>query len=224
MLILVSLGAASLLLSTLNRNSGQNRYEIQTMRQMEQAKVALIGYAQLHGHLPSPAASAIEGKAAPQLCIPGKGCNGFLPWLTLGVSGADGWGKMLRYSVTEELTRAPILRLHAVATRRILGRDSTGALRLINGNTTCTLTTQCLAAVIFSSGKNNFGTSSQGIPLANGTIDNIDEASNEVAANDFIFRQKTDATAIMGGEFDDLVLGLKLSELYLQMNKTSQLP
>ena len=83
------------------------------LRRMAQAyadigdiKLALLGYAQLHGHLPCPAdprlgvAAPDAGVAAP---LAGTDCrdgyHGVVPWATLGTPPLDPWGHRYTYRV-----------------------------------------------------------------------------------------------------------------------------
>lgn len=224
LLLLLGTAAGGLLINAFGHSNSQAERELATVRQLELAKSALLGYAQTHGHLPSPAPSALEGKAAPQPCIDNASCSGYLPWATLGITGLDAWGKWLRYSVTPALTQAPLLRLQTVADRRILSRNARGDLVYRAGQASCSVAAPCMAAVLLSYGKNNFGTSALGLALSNGARNNSDEISNSSATRDFISRSATQSPEAPGGEFDDLVAWLPLPELYLHMNRTGQLP
>jgi prepilin-type N-terminal cleavage/methylation domain-containing protein len=80
----------------------------QTQTTLDNAKQALVGYAQSNGRLPCPATNASNGNEAP---VGGGICtqpNGFLPAATLGIQPADaqgfaldGWDNRIRYAVNQ---------------------------------------------------------------------------------------------------------------------------
>lgn len=177
-----------------------------------------MGFALLNGRLPRPASATSHGKEISGQCDTEAACTGFLPWATLGVRGTDSWGKLLRYSVTPSFANARIQPYTAVANKTVLGRSNTGELFYRAGQRTCAIGSQCSPAVIFSSGKNNLGTGSTGIALANGTIGNYDELSNNSAANQFLSRAKSEQKDSAGGEFDDMVVWMSLQYLFRQMS------
>lgn len=224
LLLVLVVGVSSLLIGAFGGEQGESKRELKTLQMLAMAKTALLGYAQLHGRLPNPAASPLDGKESPQLCTANTVCSGYLPWVTLGIPAADSWGKLLRYSASAELTHRPILQVSAKADLRILSRNAAGDLIERAGQTKCRVVKSCVAAVILSSGKHNFGTSYWGYPLANEAISNIDEIANNTATHDFISRPSTRSSLIAGGEFDDLVTWIPLTELYLNMKQTGQLP
>lgn len=224
LLLVLSLGASSLLISALGRDQAESARELRTQHALAMAKSALLGYAQLNGRLPTPAASPLDGKESPQLCTATTPCSGYLPWVTLGIPAADSWGKLLRYSASAELTRRPILQLYAKADLRVLSRNTAGELVDRAGQARCSVVQPCVAAVILSNGKRNGGTSLTGVPQANGAVGNIDEIANTTATREFISRPSTRSSLVAGGEFDDLLTWIPLPELYTNMKKTGQLP
>ena len=79
-----------------------------TQEQLEDIKLALLGYAGAQGRLPCPALTATSGQESP---VGGGVCasqHGFVPGRTLGLNGSynhdnllvDTWGNPIRYSVT----------------------------------------------------------------------------------------------------------------------------
>lgn len=206
------------------QNQAQAARERSALLALETAREALLGFAVANGRLPRPAMSATDGRETPQPCTSEAACSGFIPWVTLGINGADSWGKVLRYSVTAELSNSPVLRMRAVANRRVLGRDGAGDVTYLAGQAACSVAVPCAAAVIMSSGKNNLGTSTQGIIQANNSAANEDELFNNSAARDFFSRAASGSPAAPGGEFDDLVVWLPLPVLYRRMNAAGVLP
>ena len=72
---------------------------------------ALIGYALINRYLPCPAISATNGREDRT----GNNCtldggnpkrDGFIPWVTLGVSAVDSWDNLIRYSVSPVFTNS----------------------------------------------------------------------------------------------------------------------
>lgn len=85
-----------------------------TVNQLEEIKVALLGYASAKGRLPCPTTTTGGGEEQP---VTGGACtlqHGFVPGNTLGLSGAynrdglliDAWNNPIRYSVTNNNANA----------------------------------------------------------------------------------------------------------------------
>ncbi|MQA42803.1 hypothetical protein [Rugamonas aquatica] len=226
LLAMTSVGAAAVLISALSHDSAQQQRRLQllTLERMALAREALVGYAATNGRLPRPAVSATDGNESPTPCATEQDCTGFLPWVTLGVDGADAWGKLLRYSVTPVYTRAPVLRISAIATKTVRGRSANGEYYYLAGQSACDPGAQCAPLVLLSHGRGNFGTSALGVAQANTGQGNLDERQNAEADLHFISRAASADPATPGGEFDDLVLAVPLSYLYKQMAAAHRLP
>ncbi|HAT31415.1 MAG TPA: hypothetical protein DCW29_11365 [Janthinobacterium sp.] len=225
LLAVVGLGAATLLISALGNNNLQAARERRTLLALTRANDALLGFATVYGRLPRPALSALDGSENPAPCGDSdSACTGFLPWVTLGIEGADSWGKLLRYSVTPVFTRAPVQSLSAVAGKTVRTRLPGGAFSYLAGQDICTLSSPCAPFVVYSSGKNNFGTSVAGAAQANVARGNVDEAANNAASVHFISRVASAERALPGGEFDDLVAWVALPMLYKRMRAAHNLP
>lgn len=205
LLTLIGLGAATLLINAMGGNGLQAARERRTVVALNQAREALLGFALRNGRLPRPAASATDGLEMAEPCASEAGCTGFLPWVALGVEGGDAWGKRLRYSVTPALTVPGFDPGVSVATKAVQGRDGDGKLVYLGGQLNCTLQDECLPFVVLSDGKNNFGTSDQGVAMPNTSDSNDDEVANQQATNTFISRADSADPNADGGEFDDLV-------------------
>lgn len=226
LLILVAtlgLGASALLIHSFSNGRAAAIRERATAASLAAAKEALLGYAIANGRLPRPAASATDGHEMSGPCG-GAGCSGYLPWVTLGVAGADSWGKLLRYSVSPAFTRAPVSPASAVADRKVLSRDAGGAPLFLVGQQDCDINSRCAPAVIFSSGKNNLGTSVQGLALANAGVGNADEQQNDGATSEFFLRKPESNPAAPGGEFDDILVWIPLQLLYRKMEAGADRP
>jgi hypothetical protein len=224
LLAVASVGFAALLLSAFGRSDVERLRERRTLAVLARASDALTGFASTHGRLPRPAISATDGREQPAPCADEAACSGFLPWVDLGVEGADSWGKRLRYSVTPPYTRAPIQRISAVGTKQVLTRDGSGALRYVAGQDPCVQAAPCAPAVVYSQGRSNLGTSVAGLPQANGATDNLDEIDNDSATTVFYQRPATIDTRVPGGQFDDLLVALPLATLYERMAAARTLP
>ena len=220
----LGLGAASLLINAFSRNTAEVERQQRTLATLAQAREALLGFAATNGRLPRPAASALDGRERPVDCLADADCSGFLPWVALGVSGVDSWGKLLRYSVTPEMSRAPIVSFSAVANRTVRRRDSRGELQYIAGQQQCDVSAQCLPCVLFSQGKDNFGTAASGVAQANMARGNIDEAANEQASREYSDRASGMNAAGPGGAFDDMLSWITLPVLYQRMRTARNLP
>lgn len=214
MVLVLVLAGGSMLMSGMAdfRHGLQAAKERKSLEVLGQAKAALQGYAVAQGRLPRPARSATDGREAEQPCVSEQDCTGFLPWVTLGVAGADGWDNRLRYSVTAAYTKAPLDFRAAVANKTVLGRRD-GATYYLAGNPQCGLSAQCVPAVLWSTGRANFGVSVQGIAQAGMSERNLDERHNAGATSDFMQRVASSAADQVGGDFDDLVTWLPLLPL-----------
>ncbi|MFZ4878000.1 hypothetical protein ACL9RI_23185 [Janthinobacterium sp. Mn2066] len=212
----LALGAATLLMTGFSPQVMEQRRVEQTQRTLAQSRDALIGFALQHGRLPRPAVSAQDGRESNTACASDADCSGFLPWVALGVGQADSWGNVLRYSVTPAFTQAPIKRNEVLASKTIQTRGTDGNVRYVYGDDLCGRGA-CSPAVIFSTGKHNFGTSVQGVQQRSGNLENADERSNDQATQHFITRQATDNSALPGGAFDDMLVYLPLPTLLTRM-------
>lgn len=210
----LGLGAASLLMNAFSRNGAEIQRQQRTLAILAQARDALTGFAATNGRLPRPATSATDGRERPAECASDADCSGFLPWVALGVPGLDAWGKVVRYSVTPEMSRAPITSVSAVANRVVLQRKADGGLAYLIGQEQCDVSAQCLPAVVFSQGKEGYGTAASGIRLAPTLRGNVDEAANELASTSFV----------TGNSVDDLLAWITLPALYQRMRTARTLP
>lgn len=224
LLTVVGLGAATLLIGALGKQRIEAARERRTLDALELASEALLGFAATNGRLPRPAAAALDGRENPAACDSEAACTGFLPWVTLGVAGSDSWGKLLRYSVTPALTMAPIQSVSAVATKTVRRRQPGGRWRYLGGQENCDVSAQCLPFVLYSNGKNNFGTSAAGVSQPNTARGNLDEAGNQAATVQFIDRAASDNATQPGGQFDDLLRWVPLRTLYFRMRAARNLP
>jgi type II secretory pathway pseudopilin PulG len=194
-----------------------------TQKILDETREAIIGFAVINGRLPRPAVSFSNG-AERSACITGAvavneaNCTGFVPWTALGTSKLDPWGKIIRYSVTPAYADSTFS-LITVGTKLIQTRDTSSPFALINMVTG-------VPAVIFSHGRNNYGTSDSGAAFADGSTPNtnIDEDTNASATVTFIFRPYSGNTTATGGEFDDIVSWVPATILFNRMVAAGKLP
>lgn len=203
LLVVLGLGASSLLMNLFKPPSGELRPQALTREALAQAREALLGYAILHRRLPRPALSATDGRENPRPCASDADCTGFLPWITLGLVPGDGWNKLLRYSVTREFANGN-LDQPVEADKTVFDRGDDGTLFYRVGSANCRADDRCAPAVIYSSGK-HLGVSVDGIPQLSGVQDNLDEQANEVAVRDFMARAATGEPRSVGGSFSNVV-------------------
>lgn len=195
----------------------------ETEKTLNDIREALIGFAVTNGRLPRPATSATNGAEA-AICVSDAACSGFVPWATLGSAKLDGWGKLIRYSVTPMFANATIT-LSTVANRTVQTRDVAGTLSYLAGGSSCTTPNQCVPAVIFSQGKNRWGTTDADLALGDGgSATNIDEDGNNTGPTNYVSRTPNDNTATLGGEFDDIVLWLSGHTLFNRLVAAGKLP
>ena len=217
LIMALSVGAASLALKTLNAPKRQVEQERRTLVALAEAREALLGFASTHGRLPRPATSTTNGNESKDECKTEASCTGYLPWVTLGIHGYDGWGKLLHYSVTASLATYPVGPTDNVADKVIYGRDAQGNKLIVAGLAKCSLDTQCVPLVVFSSGRNNFGVTETGIAQPNLSTANVDEGYNDTAVNGFVTRPMTDDINAPGGDFDDMVSWIPIKTLFRRM-------
>ena len=198
----------------------EQRQTGETQKKQEEVRDALMGFAVTNGYLPCPAISAANGqedRAAGGAC---NKRNGFIPWETLGVSRADAWGRLYRYSVTPAFaSSAALFSVSTAPDITIRTRDNAG--------TSVTLTTaNSVPAVVLSHGKNGYGAADdQGNAQAAVPAANTDETANASGTTTFFSRTAQGAGAGgTGGEFDDLVIWLPRYTLLNRMIAAGKLP
>lgn len=190
------------------------RAQQETEKSLAEIREALIGFAVVNGRLPRPAISATDGAENLSLCTSAPdNCNGFIPWSTLGVQKTDSWNKLIRYSVTPAYANSNFT-LTTVANRTVQTRDSGGATAFLASN---------VPAVIFSHGKEHWGTTETGTALPDSPETNADEDANNSGPTNYFQRTPT-ITTTGRVEFDDLVVWLPQSILLNRMISAGRLP
>lgn len=170
----------------------------ETRRTLENARIALVGYALSHrdtaGHayLPCPGGDdGLEDRQADGRCAAPVG---LLPWHTLGTAETDAWGNRLGYAVAPEFAAAS----QGITTA------SVGNIELCPGKT-CPQPLAA-AAVLLSHGRNGYGAHNS-MGKTNLAPRSGDERENADATPRFIMRPPSDADR-PDGEFDDQVTWL----------------
>lgn len=211
------------------------RHNTDTLKQLNDIRDALIGFAVMNGRLPCPAAPNTTGVESP---IGGGACtnfyNGFVPAATLGLAGSDSagyaidaWGNRIHYAVTSWNSASPAVSdvfttangmstvgISSLApTTLVVCSSATGI-----GSSSCgsaywlTSSTTGVPAVIFSTGKNG-GQGSAG----------TDEAANLDANQTFVSHLPAPKGAA-NGYFDDLVIWISPNQLVNRMVAAGKLP
>lgn len=237
-MLIVALLIGGLLLPLSAQQEVRNRAE--TERTLAEIQAALVGYAIVAGRLPRPATSATNGAETATPCTTDALCTGFIPWSTLGITKTDGWGKLIRYSVTPAYaggaTGTTLISLTSVANRTVITRDSTGRTSYLAGNGSClaaspftctdacTTADQCAAAVVFSHGKERFGTMDGGTANQVSSATSLDEIANDTGSTQFFSRTLNDNTGTSGGEFDDLMTWIPTYTIVNRLVAAGKLP
>jgi prepilin-type N-terminal cleavage/methylation domain-containing protein len=212
--LIISLVAGSLL-GPLSKQIEQRRIS-ETQKLLEESKEALLGYAASRGYLPCPAVSATDGNEGSRDAA-GRCSNlrGFLPWVSLGITRTDSWGRIFRYAVTSQFSDNDTKPAFSAL----------GTYTIISSSSPVTNLATAVPVVILSHGPNGNGaTQENGLALANTSSTNTDEQTNLTSTTTFVSRVPTENTAAPGGEFDDIVTWIPSSILFNRMVAAGQLP
>jgi prepilin-type N-terminal cleavage/methylation domain-containing protein len=219
----------------------------QAETQLETIREALIGFALINGRLPCPDLD-LDGLSDLASCSDGGDQReGILPWLELGVSPIDPWGRLFRYAVAREFTEQGGPGVPCAVADGILGLCDLGDLTVrTRGDDPDTadaelkfeidLTTSA-AAVVFSLGANGYGgTDLDGNNYAPGAVLGADENDNlNVALNPGRFYSRgflpNETTGCDDADpdlafcaFDDVVSWISSTVLLNRMVSAQQLP
>ncbi|MDQ1919511.1 hypothetical protein [Massilia pseudoviolaceinigra] len=223
MLAVAGLGAASLLMSGMAKTDMHAGPERRSAAALAQAREALLGFALANGRLPRPALENSGGREFEGRCDSEARCTGLLPWVTLGLAPGDGWGKLLRYSVSPVMSAAPIQPTVAFGTKSVLTRrDARLAYQV--GAAECSMATQCAAAVVLSHGREHGGISVHGVRQPDRSGTNVDERVNAGATTTFVQRARERDPSLAGGEFDDQLVLVPVGILFNRMSLARALP
>lgn len=190
------------LLPTLSGQIEQQRVN-ETRKQMNDIKDALMGYAIVNGRLPYPAsASAVTGTASAGVSDSTL-ATGVIPWVTLGTSETDAWGRRFTYSATSSFIASNFTLI------------STGSLTIKTATTGSNVATG-IPAIFVSHGTNGWGAyTPQGTQIL--ASSDSDEAENSNANNNFVSHDPTPS-------FDDLIVWISPSILFSRMVAAGKLP
>ena len=190
------------LLPTLSGQVEQQRAN-ETRKQMNDIKDALIGYAIVNGRLPYPASASAVTATANAGVSDSTLASGVIPWVTLGTSETDAWGRRFTYSATGSF----------IASNFTLA--STGSLTVKTSTTGSNVATG-IPAVFVSHGINGWGAyTPQGTQIS--ASSDSDEADNSNANNSFVSHDPTPS-------FDDLVVWISPGILFNRMVSAGKLP
>lgn len=204
-------------------------FQVQTQTTLENARRALLGFAQQQGRLPCPATAASNGISLP---LAGGTCNqqvGFLPAATLGIQptdaqgfAIDGWNNRIQYAVTQinnlnvtnnDFTTANGMSDQGIANLqpnlRVCGTSAGISASRCSGGTESNYLINNAAAVIYSTGASGAQ-----------TVGGADETAN--LNNDPVFISH-ESTATAGAEFDHIVTWISPFVLYNAMIQAGQL-
>lgn len=217
MLLILVLGSAYFLLTTLNKGDPKLPRAEDQMRELGIIRDALLGFAYLNnGCLPCPSTNATVG-TAPANCTAANRA-GFLPWESLNLGNTDQWAHRYRYVVDPAFANngCGALTLSSTGDIRIQTRDMAGALTDVALNQ---------PAVVHTHGPNGFGARNpDGTALPNPPVGHLDEQANRTATTNFIQRPADSTAGIPGGPFDDQLTWVPLNELINQADKARTPP
>lgn len=202
----------------------------ETRRQMNEIKEALVGFAIINGRLPCPA----DGPTAPggadygKELVTGSGVSasctlattrGVLPWVTLGTTEADAWGRRFTYRVTATYadghdgtdettcTTATGVSFQLCSSANLNVKATSGGSNVATD----------VPAVVVSHGKNGLGAYPAGGGAQIGTATG-DENENANDTTDFVSKDQAQ------DGFDDLVVWLSPNTLANRMVTVGKLP
>ncbi len=209
-------------------------------RNLKEVREALIGFAMTNSRLPCPddPADGVDGSEdyTNNVSPTRDTCStydGYLPWVTLGVSSADVWGRLYRYGVNQEFIQSTSPGTPCVALDDMLGLCDAANLNVIDrasNKSPITLTSNA-AAVIVSLGSNGYGgRDTDGNTLVAPT--GADELENTNGDVNFVRRNYSlgaGTCSDTGGttplcEYDDLVTWIPESVLKSRLVEAGRLP
>ncbi|MGH8222318.1 MAG: pilus assembly FimT family protein [Woeseiaceae bacterium] len=215
----------------------EQRNQDETLRRLNAAAEAVLAYAIVNRRLPCPATAGTTGDEAPA----GGNCTtwngGFLPARTIGFQptdaagyGVDVWGNRLRYAVsgtvaptdctnpavTPHFTSAANLKTNGVSCRPNdldVCASSVGTSATSCNAAPRVASTQTVAFIVFSTGKNGAGGGAAG----------ADENENTDGDRVFVTRTPSGPEAV-AGTFDDLMVFVPVGVVYSRLIAAGVLP
>lgn len=188
----------------------EQRNIIDTKRQLDDIREALLGYLAAQGRLPCPATATLadSNAAAGQEVAPCSAgatpyVSGVLPWKTLGLKESDAWARRYGYTVTKAFAN-PGVTLTSAGVISVL--DNAG------GNTI----SNAAAAIVVSHGANGAGAYLGDGSQLPASAD-ASEVENANADNVFVSKNGTDT-------YDDLMMWLSPNILFNRLVAAGRLP
>jgi len=215
MLLILILGAASFLLTKLNKGDARQPDNVAATTELGAITGALIGHATINGFcLPCPDTN--NDGVAETTCGTGAPVSGRLPWITLGLGAVDTWGHRLRYVVDPDFTDQGTGNCSITQSLQsdivVQSRDTAGTLFNL-----LPVADNPPAAVI-AHGANGYGAVSEsGAALPLPPASHLDEETNRTAVTNLVQRVASDVAATAGGPFDDLLGWVDLAEYKAQL-------
>lgn len=229
MLVILVLGLAATLVSSLNSATFRNERQARTAAALAQARDALIGYAitygdthpgEVHGYLPCPDADGSNGEGSSKSPCSSKNVSvlGRLPWKTLDIPALrDGSGECLWYAVSGTYKNNPKTDL--------MNWDTDGQLRVYDADGTRLDSdgNQVVAVILAPGAAKNGQARSDGSTTCGGnytasayldkdTAHGIDNA--DIAAGQFV-------QGTTGGDVNDRLIFITREELWSAVQKRS---
>ncbi len=201
-LVIVGLLLSGLLPALSGKLEQQHRND--TLKQIDDIREALTGYAIINGRLPCPASPSISSGTSGAGMADCTLSSGVLPWATLGVSETDAWGRRYTYAAASSFTSANFT-LTSSGNLNIKSAATGGASLALN-----------MPAVFISHGSNGYGAyTTQGtqIPLGN----SADETENSNGDTLFVAHDLSPA-------YDDYVTWVSPNILSSRMVAAGKLP
>lgn len=193
----------------------------ETQKTLEEIKDALLGFAITTGRLPCPASPVIAtglAGAGEEDCSIAAG-TGVIPWVNLGVSETDAWGRRFSYRVTmtfaDNTDGTGCGTAHAGVSFELC---SVGSLKVLatTGGANVALN---LPTIIISHGKNGYGgytTQGKKMAITSASADEKENADEDTNTS-YVSHTYTD-------DFDDIVTWLSPNILFNRMVAAGKLP
>jgi prepilin-type N-terminal cleavage/methylation domain-containing protein len=205
------------LITPLRVQLSMQKYQ-QTGQRLQMIQQALLGHAVIQHYLPCPDTDmppdGWENVLANQSCASDEG---ILPWMQLGVSATDGWGRYFRYRADSTFT-------HHAQWFSVTSAENASNIQVMDDAGAVTSVPSRPAAVVLSHGENGAG----GIQSVSGGQVSVMPApvhpdEQENADGDLSFVDKAQQQA-GGAVFDDRLVMLSPKVLIQQMVQAQRLP
>ncbi|RPI46687.1 MAG: type II secretion system protein [Betaproteobacteria bacterium] len=221
----------------------EQRQTTDTLRQLEEIKEALVGFAvaQTAVRLPCPDKTVATGAGTPNDGVEdvdaGTGTcvreEGNVPWVSLGLPAVDPWGNRYRYRVSPAFAQLAPASPFGFATQGTLRVCSASTCAVGEAVTEVPPSLNAAVAVLLSHGPNGWGAISAGtnalvLPPGCATAAGCAAISNNEIANAddtiaFVSRPPSPSASAVG-EFDDIVIWLSPHVLKQRLVAAGKLP